>query len=103
MLVSFPAKASRSVSTFASGADWRLGVERLFGAVRLPLYHPNSQRFVNIFSMLIRTGVIDGYTYVCSRPGSTCMCIPYTTHVSSLEVLFTFFANSQPRVWKLYI
>jgi hypothetical protein len=101
MLVSFPTKAASAVRPLASSTDWRFGIKGLLDAKRLPLHHAHRHGLVDIFAVFVETGIVNGYTNVSGCPRCRGMRIANSTHIPCLEVLFTFFANGQSRVWKL--
>ena len=103
MLVSLSTKALCSVRPFALGADWRLWVEWLFDAIRLPLHHSNGHGLVHKLAVLVDAAFMNGHTYIGGRPGWRRVGVPNTTHVSCFKVFLALGADCESTVWKFHI
>lgn len=103
MLMSLTTKGSGSIRLFARRANRSLGIKWLARFVWRPLNHSYRQWFVNELPLLIRASLVQGQTDVSCRPRGGSMAVPNAAHVPGLEILFTFFAHRESRIWELYI
>lgn len=93
VFVSLSAKAFGTIGTFTGRANGGFAREVLGHCIGLPLYHSERKWLIHIISVLVRTGFVHGYTYVCSRPRRIRMSVSYPTHIASFEVLLALVAD----------
>ena len=95
MFVSVPAKAPGTVGALARGTHGRLGVERLFHLIGLPLHHPHGHGFVQKLIVLVCAASIHRNADIGGRPGCGRVRVADSAHVLRLKIPLALFANGQ--------
>ena len=98
MLVSLPTETARPVRSFAGRTHGRFGSKVFGDTVGLPLDHAYRHGFINVMSVFVEAGIVQGDADISRRPRFRGVAVADAAHVAGLEILFAFFANGQAGV-----